>query len=51
MSCALRDDGFDHVLFADNLHRLEPLLKRASGTRRRELGQLFAIEYDDPAYR
>ncbi|MEU1789154.1 ATP-binding protein [Streptomyces sparsogenes] len=34
----LRGEGFDHVVFADNLHRLEPLLQRASGTRRRELG-------------
>ncbi|MGK5628555.1 AAA family ATPase [Streptomyces sp. URMC 123] len=34
----LRDEGFDHVVFADHIHRLEPLLKRASDTRRRELG-------------
>ncbi|MER5501302.1 ATP-binding protein [Streptomyces sp. NPDC002561] len=34
----LRDEGFDHVVFADNIHRLEPLLKRASDTRHRELG-------------
>ncbi|MGW0607789.1 AAA family ATPase [Streptomyces sp. NPDC002640] len=34
----LRDEGFDHVVFADNIHRLEPLLQRASDTRRRELG-------------
>lgn len=34
----LRAEGFEHVVFADNIHRLEPLLKRASDTRRRELG-------------
>ncbi|MEU5902311.1 ATP-binding protein [Streptomyces venezuelae] len=34
----LRGEGFDHVVCADNIHRLEPLLKRASDTRRRELG-------------
>ncbi|MCX4451667.1 ATP-binding protein [Streptomyces sp. NBC_01789] len=34
----LRGEGFDHVVFADNIHRLEPLLKRASDARRRELG-------------
>ncbi|MCZ4101009.1 ATP-binding protein [Streptomyces sp. H39-C1] len=34
----LRGEGFDHVVFADNIHRLEPLLKRASDTRRREFG-------------
>jgi predicted kinase len=34
----LRGEGFDHVVFADNIHRLEPLLQRASDTRRRELG-------------
>ncbi|MER5973300.1 ATP-binding protein [Streptomyces sp. NPDC002055] len=34
----LRDEGFQHVVIADNLHRLQPLLQRASDTRRRELG-------------
>ncbi|MFD5510770.1 AAA family ATPase [Streptomyces sp. NPDC127051] len=34
----LHAEGFDHVVFADNIHRLEPLLKRASDTRRAELG-------------
>ncbi|MET9077899.1 ATP-binding protein [Streptomyces sp. NPDC004232] len=34
----LRKEGFDHVVFADNIHRLEPLLQRASDMRRRELG-------------
>ncbi|MGW4161987.1 AAA family ATPase [Streptomyces sp. NPDC004788] len=34
----LRGEGFDHVVFADNIHRLQPLLQRASDTRRRELG-------------
>ncbi|MFE6985833.1 AAA family ATPase [Streptomyces griseus] len=34
----LRGEGFDHVVFADNIHRLEPLLKRASDTRRRDMG-------------
>ncbi|MFD8826918.1 AAA family ATPase [Streptomyces sp. NPDC059605] len=34
----LRDEGFDHVVFADTIHRLEPLLKRASDTRRRDMG-------------
>ncbi|MFJ7201046.1 MULTISPECIES: hypothetical protein [unclassified Streptomyces] len=34
----LRGEGFDHVVFADSIHRLEPLLKRASDTRRAELG-------------
>lgn len=34
----LRVEGFDHVVFADNIHRLEPLLQRASDTRRREFG-------------
>jgi predicted kinase len=34
----LRGEGFAHVVFADNIHRLEPLLQRASDTRRRELG-------------
>ncbi|MEV7713131.1 hypothetical protein [Streptomyces sp. NPDC088270] len=34
----LAQRGFDHVVFADNIHRLEPLLKCASDTRRRELG-------------
>ncbi|WP_324604384.1 hypothetical protein [Streptomyces sp. NRRL F-5630] len=28
----------DHVVVADNIHRLEPLLRQASDTRRRELG-------------
>ncbi|HBF79353.1 MAG TPA: ATP/GTP-binding protein [Streptomyces sp.] len=35
---SLRGEGFDHVVFADNIHRLEPLLKRASDTRRRDMG-------------
>ncbi|MEU5958807.1 ATP-binding protein [Streptomyces sp. NPDC047525] len=34
----LRGEGFDHVVFADNIHRLEPLLQRASDTRRHEMG-------------
>ena len=34
----LRSEGFAHVVFADNIHRLEPLLQRASDTRRAELG-------------
>ncbi|MFC9734281.1 AAA family ATPase [Streptomyces roseolus] len=34
----LRDEGFDHVVFADQLHRLEPLLQRASDARRADLG-------------
>ncbi|KIF72819.1 ATP/GTP-binding protein [Streptomyces sp. 150FB] len=34
----LRDEGFDHVVFADTIHRLEPLLQRASDTRRADLG-------------
>ncbi|MGP3990873.1 AAA family ATPase [Streptomyces sp. 3N207] len=34
----LRSEGFAHVVFADNIHRLEPLLRRASDTRRAELG-------------
>ncbi|MEV5567956.1 ATP-binding protein [Streptomyces sp. NPDC052196] len=34
----LRGEGFDHVVFADNIHRLKPLLKRASDTRRRDMG-------------
>ncbi|WP_331737650.1 ATP-binding protein [Streptomyces sp. NBC_01732] len=34
----LRSEGFDHVVFADNIHRMEPLLKRVRETRRRELG-------------
>ncbi|GAA2417955.1 AAA family ATPase [Streptomyces mauvecolor] len=34
----LRGEGFDHVVFADTIHRLEPLLQRASDTRRREMG-------------
>ncbi|MFF9431934.1 AAA family ATPase [Streptomyces sp. NPDC014746] len=34
----LRGEGFDHILFADQLHRLEPLLQRASDARRADLG-------------
>ncbi|MFE7948231.1 AAA family ATPase [Streptomyces sp. NPDC057426] len=34
----LRGEGFDHVVFADQVHRLELLLQRASDTRRAELG-------------
>lgn len=34
----LRGEGFDHVVIADNIDRLEPLLQRASDTRRAELG-------------
>ncbi|MDV5143225.1 AAA family ATPase [Streptomyces sp. SBC-4] len=34
----LRNEGFDHVVFADQLHRLEPLLQRASDSRRADLG-------------
>lgn len=34
----LRAEGFDHVVFADQLHRLEPLLQRASNARRADLG-------------
>lgn len=34
----LRAEGFDHVVFADQIHRLEPLLQRASDTRRADLG-------------
>ncbi|MFD3663976.1 AAA family ATPase [Streptomyces sp. NPDC058659] len=34
----LHGEGFDHVVFADNIHRLEPLLKRASDARRRDMG-------------
>ncbi|MEU7031442.1 ATP-binding protein [Streptomyces sp. NPDC046275] len=34
----LRNEGFDHVVFADQLHRLEPLLQRASDARRADLG-------------
>ncbi|MFE5896887.1 AAA family ATPase [Streptomyces sp. NPDC056488] len=34
----LRGEGFDHVVFADQLHRLEPLLQRASDARRADLG-------------
>ncbi|MCT9094187.1 ATP-binding protein [Streptomyces sp. ASQP_92] len=34
----LRSEGFDHVVFADTIHRLEPLLKRASDARRRDMG-------------
>lgn len=35
---SLRGEGFDHVVFADNIHRLEQLLQRASDTRRADLG-------------
>lgn len=34
----LRGEGFDRVVFADQLHRLEQLLQRASDTRRADLG-------------
>nr|WP_012477067.1 ATP-binding protein [Streptomyces sp. FR1]ABC67426.1 hypothetical protein pFRL1.38 [Streptomyces sp. FR1] len=34
----LRAEGFDHVVFADQLHRLEPLLQQASDARRADLG-------------
>ncbi|MEW5627217.1 AAA family ATPase [Streptomyces hydrogenans] len=34
----LRGEGFGHVVFADQLHRLEPLLQRASDARRADLG-------------
>ncbi|MET9954533.1 ATP-binding protein [Streptomyces sp. NPDC006339] len=34
----LRGEGFDHVVFVDQLHRLEPLLQRASNRRRADLG-------------
>ncbi|MFJ5787914.1 AAA family ATPase [Streptomyces hydrogenans] len=34
----LRGEGFDHVVFADQLHRMEPLLQRASDARRADLG-------------
>ncbi|MFJ6785252.1 AAA family ATPase [Streptomyces yangpuensis] len=34
----LRGEGFDHIVFADQLHRLEPLLQRASDARRADLG-------------
>ncbi|MGP3978952.1 AAA family ATPase [Streptomyces sp. 8N114] len=34
----LRQEGFDHVVFASSIDRLGPLLHRASQTRRRELG-------------
>ncbi|MGW3060638.1 AAA family ATPase [Streptomyces goshikiensis] len=34
----LRAEGFDHVVFGDSIHRLEPLLQRASDTRRADLG-------------
>ncbi|MFG2716415.1 AAA family ATPase [Streptomyces goshikiensis] len=34
----LHAEGFDHVVFANNIHRLEPLLQRASDTRRADLG-------------
>ncbi|MFZ3492306.1 AAA family ATPase [Streptomyces sp. 5.8] len=33
----LHSEGFDHVVFANNIHRLEPLLQRAIDTRRQEL--------------
>ncbi|BBG20773.1 putative ATP/GTP-binding protein (plasmid) [Actinacidiphila reveromycinica] len=31
-------EGFDHVVVAENIHRLEALLQRASDTRRADLG-------------
>ncbi|MEW2297113.1 ATP-binding protein [Streptomyces sp. NPDC006743] len=34
----LHDEGFDRVVFADSVRRLELLLKRAADTRRRESG-------------
>ncbi|MFD7667773.1 AAA family ATPase [Streptomyces sp. NPDC059788] len=34
----LRDEGFAHVVFADTIHRLEPLLRRASTAHRAEAG-------------
>ncbi|MFE9404783.1 AAA family ATPase [Streptomyces sp. NPDC006530] len=34
----LRGEGFDHVVFADHIHRLEPFLQRASDARRRDMG-------------
>ncbi|MFF6794290.1 AAA family ATPase [Streptomyces filamentosus] len=34
----LRAEGFQHVVFAGTLHRLEPLLRRASDRRRADLG-------------
>ncbi|MGQ7754875.1 AAA family ATPase (plasmid) [Streptomyces sp. WC2508] len=34
----LRAEGFDNVVFASQVHRLEPLLQRASDTRRADLG-------------
>jgi predicted kinase len=35
----LRDEGFDHVLFADALDRLEPFLQRLSHSREADLGR------------
>ncbi|MET9535550.1 ATP-binding protein [Streptomyces sp. NPDC006649] len=34
----LRDEGFGHVVFADNIHRLEALLQPLSDARRADLG-------------
>ncbi|MCX4554254.1 ATP-binding protein [Streptomyces sp. NBC_01500] len=34
----LRDEGFAHIVFANNIHRLEPLLQRVSDARRSDLG-------------
>ncbi|WP_331734708.1 hypothetical protein [Streptomyces sp. NBC_00046] len=34
----LRDEGFDHVVFADSTHPLQPLLQRLSDVRRADLG-------------
>lgn len=34
----LSGEGFDHVVVAENTHRLEALLQRASDARRRDLG-------------
>ncbi|MEU5836363.1 ATP-binding protein [Streptomyces diacarni] len=34
----LPGEGFDHVVVAENLYRLQPLLQRLSDTRRAELG-------------
>ncbi|MER6290654.1 hypothetical protein [Streptomyces sviceus] len=35
---ALPGEGFDHVVVAENLHGLEPLLERLSDARRADLG-------------
>jgi predicted kinase len=35
----LRDEGFDHVVFADDLDRLEPFLQRLSHGREADLGR------------